>query len=109
MNRVFPNRIPRNRMSHSRAATVAANLVVAAAIFSLAACGSDGTDPAQGDPGDLTNVTHMLEPTDQMRQAAEQQCLDNPDQEVGYVKAVAPESGEMLAELEIDCGEVRAG
>ncbi len=51
----------------------------------------------------------MLEPTDQMRQAAEQQCLDNPDQEVGYVKAVAPESGEMLAELEIDCGEVRAG
>ncbi len=107
MNRVFPNRIPRNRMSHSRAATVAANLVVAAAIFSLAACGSDGTDPAQGDPGDLTNVTHMLEPTDQMREAAEQQCLDDPDLAEGYVRAVSPDTDEILAEISVDCADIR--
>lgn len=74
----------------------------------LSACGSDGADPAQGDPDDMTGVTHMLEPTDQMRQAAEQQCLDSPDKEVGYVKAVSPDTGEMLAELEVDCAQVRS-
>lgn len=79
--------------------------VLAALALGLSACGNDGAEPAQSD--DLTNVTHSLEPTDQMRQAAEQQCKDDPDLDVGYVKAVAPESGNVLAELEVDCDDVR--
>ncbi len=78
-------------------------------IVVMAGCGSDGSQSDQGDPGDITDVTHELEPTQQMRQAAEQQCIDNPDQETGYIKAVAPETGKILAEIELDCSEVRPG
>lgn len=56
---------------------------------------------------DLTDVTHRLEPTDEMRTAAEQQCHDAPDLVQGYVRAVDPSTGEVLAELTVDCDEVR--
>jgi len=56
---------------------------------------------------DLTDVTHQIEPTAQMQDAAEQQCLDDPTLAEGYVRAVEPETEEILAELTVDCAEVR--
>ena len=56
---------------------------------------------------DLTDVTHSIEPTAEMREAAEQQCLDEPDLAEGYIRAVDPD-GRVLAEVTVDCDEVRA-
>ena len=76
----------------------------------LSAC-SGGSDGAGDEPLSdlLPDVTHFLEPTEQMRDAAEQQCLDDPDLAEGYVRAVSPDTDEVMAELSVDCTEVRAG
>jgi hypothetical protein len=76
----------------------------------LSAC-SGGSDGAGDEPLSdlLPDVTHFLEPTEQMRDAAEQQCLDDPDLAEGYVRAVSPDTDEVMAELSVDCPEVRAG
>ncbi len=76
----------------------------------LSAC-SGGSDGAGDEPLSdlLPDVTHFLEPTEQMRDAAEQQCLDDPDLAEGYVRAVSPDTDEVMAELSVDCAEVRAG
>lgn len=77
----------------------------------LAGCVDDSATPI--DPArppvtaDLTDVTHTMEPTSQMEEAAEQQCLDDPGLAEGYVKAVDPSSQETLAEITVDCSEVR--
>ena len=55
----------------------------------------------------MTDVTHTMEPTVEMREAAEQQCLDDDDLAEGYVRAVDSDSGAILAEYSIDCTEVR--
>lgn len=75
----------------------------------LSAC-SGSSEPPVEEPSleFLPDVTHVLEPTDQMRQAAEQQCLDDPDLAEGYVRAVSPDTEEILAEVSIDCTDVRA-
>lgn len=77
----------------------------------MAGCSADDAesiDPETPPAADMSDVTHTLEPTDQMRDAAIQQCLDDPELDVGYVRAVAPESGAVLSELEVDCAEARA-
>ncbi len=74
-----------------------------AAIAFLAACsGGSSTD---GDSG----PAHSLEPTDQMRDLAVQQCLDDPSKDQGVVKAVDPDSDDedVFAEVVIDCDSVR--
>lgn len=76
----------------------------------LSAACSSGDEPNADNPaGDMTDITHQLEPTDQMRQAATQQCLDDPDLAVGYIRAVDPATGAQLAEIEIDCSTVERG
>ncbi len=70
------------------------------------ACSNDA-EPVSPPVGDLSDVTHELQPTDQMREVARQQCLDDPDMDQGYVKAVSPDDGRILSEFEIDCEEVR--
>ncbi len=83
-------------------------MLCAVAVVSVAACSDGGAEPDEAPSSDgSTDVTHTLEPTDQMRQAAEQQCLDDPEKETGYVRAVDPTSGDVLAELEVPCGPVR--
>jgi hypothetical protein len=74
----------------------------------FAACA--GTSDGQPDPagaGDLSDVTHFVEPTDQMRAAAEQQCRNDPELAQGYVKAVSPDTEEIVAEITLDCDDVR--
>ncbi len=89
---------------------------VLALVVTLAAAGCSGEEAVPIDPAnppttapDLTDVTHAIEPTDQMRAAASQQCLDDPDLAEGYVRAVDPATDQVVAELAVDCDEVRAG
>lgn len=93
---------PRSGVAHRSAATTF--VVVALTVMVAAGCGDD---PAAPGADVFTDVTHLIEPTEQMRLAAEQQCLDDPDLVSGYVAAVAPETEEVLAEISVDCSEVR--
>lgn len=83
----------------------------ALAVVSLAGCVDDSAtpvDPQQpGVTADFTDVTHTMEPTEDMKAAAEQQCLDDDSLAEGYVKAVDPQSGAIMAEFSISCDEVR--
>jgi hypothetical protein len=90
-------------------------LAVLAAVAALAV-GCSGEEAVPIDPAnppttapELTDVTHALEPTDQMREEARRQCLDDPDLDEGYIRAVDPDGGAVLAEVAVDCAEVRAG
>jgi len=90
--------------SHLRA------LMFGGALF-VSACGGGSDGAGDESPSDLLppDVTHFLEPTDQMRDAAAQQCLDDPDLAEGYVRAVSPDTDEVLAEIAVDCADIRAG
>ena len=79
-------------------------------VFGLVAvaCSPGSAEPGDQLPAGLPpDVTHVLEPTDQMRQAAEQQCLEDPGLAEGYVRAVTPDTDEVLAEITVQCSEVR--
>ncbi len=39
---------------------------------------------------------------------AEQQCLDDPELEEGYVRIVVPDTEEIVGEITVDCEQVRA-
>lgn len=39
---------------------------------------------------------------------AEQQCLDDPDLEQGYVQIVDPSTNEKVSEVTVECDEVRS-
>jgi hypothetical protein len=56
---------------------------------------------------DLTGITHLIEPTDQMRDAAEAQCFTD-DRAEGYIEAVDASTGQVLSSITVDCAEVRA-
>ncbi|MEM9134651.1 MAG: hypothetical protein AAF962_07915 [Actinomycetota bacterium] len=89
--------------------------VALAALFVLSACSSDddgvtdgGTNGIRVD-GDLDSVHSLEEPTEEMRELAEQQCLDDPELEVGEITALDPEDLDtVLASVTVDCEEVRA-
>ncbi len=87
-------------------------IVGAASMLVLGACTGEEAIPI--DPAnppttapDLTDVTHVIEPTDQMRAEAERQCEDDPDLAQGYVRAVDPETDEILTEFTVDCAKLR--
>ncbi len=109
-----PDRPPARLGRHRRLSGIG-RLAVPLAVCAALACGCSGEEAIPIDPAnppvsvDLTDVTHGLEPTEQMRDAAEQQCLDDPDLIEGYVRAVDPDTGAMLAELSVGCDEVRRG
>lgn len=91
-------------------------MAVVALVLGLGLAACSGEEAVPIDPAnppttlpDLTDVTHGLEPTDQMREAAEQQCLDDPELDEGYIRAVDPDTEAVMAELTVDCAEVRAG
>lgn len=77
----------------------------------LSACSdgdSGGTDGVTGNE-DLDGVHSLEEPTAEMRELAEQQCLDDPELEVGEITALDPEDLDtVLASVTVDCAEVRA-
>lgn len=74
-----------------------------------AGCSEDAT------PIDKATTTsqvtpHLMEPSDQMKELARQQCLDDPGLAVGEVNAVDPQRPDQkLATVQVDCAEVRAG
>ena len=88
------------------ALTLAVGVVLATACSGEEAIPIDPANPPVTVP-DLTDVTHQLEPTDEMRAVAEQQCRDDPDLVEGYVRAVDPSTGDVLAEISVDCADVR--
>ena len=77
------------------------------------AVGCSGEEAVPIDPAnppttlDLTDVTHRLEPTEQMQDLAEQQCLDDPDLDEGFVEAVDPDTDQVMSQVTVDCDEVR--
>ena len=77
------------------------------------AIGCSGEEAVPIDPAnppttiDLTDVTHRLEPTEQMQDLAEQQCLDDPDLDEGFVQAVDPDTDQIMSQVTVDCAEVR--
>lgn len=56
---------------------------------------------------DIPDVSHPLEPTEQMQELARQQCLDDPELAEGYVSAVDPSTNEILVDVAVDCETVR--
>ncbi len=60
------------------------------------------------DLADLPDVSHPLQPTEQMKELARQQCLDDPDLVEGYVSAVDPDTNEILVDYSIACVDVGA-
>ena len=86
---------------------LAAPVIVLIAVMAAACTGEDATPVVPGAPTGAT-TPHQLEPTDQMRELAEQQCLDDPDLEVGEINAVDPnDTDQVLATVAIDCATVR--
>lgn len=90
-------------------------VLAAVSLLGAACTAEDATpiDPAnppdfEDDPGDLTDVTHVLEPTPQMQELAEQQCLDDPELAEGLVQAVDPDTDAVVSEIRVDCADVRS-
>lgn len=103
-------------------------VAIGVSVVALSACGDDEAtpidpsnppsadffdpspqDPANLDPADLDQVVHFFEPTDQMKDAATQQCLDDPELVEGYVKAVNPDDPDVIvSEFAIDCEQARS-
>lgn len=80
-------------------------VIAAAGALALGCTGEDATPIPRG-----TGVTtpHRLEPTEQMQDLAEQQCLDDPSLAEGVVNAVDPaDTDQILASVTVDCDEVR--
>ncbi len=65
----------------------------------------DATIPPTSAPAneDDPNAAQRVE----IQQLAEQQCLDDPELEVGTVRIVDPVTNEVVSELVIQCDEVR--
>ncbi|MGI9615387.1 MAG: hypothetical protein ACR2QO_20920 [Acidimicrobiales bacterium] len=98
--------MPTTGWSRSRKFLVVA--VIGALPAVAGACtGEDATPISPGDPAGVT-TPHQLEVTDEMRELAEQQCLDDPTLDVGEIKAVDPANEEqVLATVTVECDTVR--
>jgi hypothetical protein len=75
----------------------------------LAGCSAEVAVPLDQLPTTTTPGTpHLLEPSEQMRLLARQQCLDDPTLDQGEVNAVDPDNpDQVLASVVIDCSTVR--
>jgi PBP1b-binding outer membrane lipoprotein LpoB len=99
--------------------TPLADRLVLVVILALALAGtgcSEQATPIDQTPTDQTTTTttqltpHLLEPTDQMKELARQQCVDDPDLVQGEVNAVDPgRPDQKLATVTVTCDDVRAG
>ncbi len=74
--------------------------------------GDDGAPSTEGSTvGSAPEVVDDVnaEANQMVVDAAEQQCLDDPDKVEGVVRIVAPDTGDVVSEYRVDCSEVRAG
>lgn len=79
------------------------------AVLAVGAVACTGEDATPIVPGSTTAPTtpHLLEPTEQMQELAEQQCRDDPGLDRGEVNAVDPANEEqILATVTVDCDDV---
>jgi hypothetical protein len=96
-----------DRLCRGRRHTAAALVLVTAWLFLVGCTGEDATPIVPGD-ADGVGTPHLLEPTAEMRELAEQQCLDDPTLDVGEINAVDPADDDViLATVEVDCDTVR--
>lgn len=84
-------------------------------MFALASVGCTGADTV---PLDLDGTVPLVEAPSttgdinaaaraEGRRLAEQQCLDNPELSEGVVQIAEPDSSVVVAEIIVDCSEVR--
>jgi hypothetical protein len=108
----------RCRARRSRFSRALAAVAVAAGLALLAGCSGETAVPIDPrnpplledgtDGGGLTSeVTHPINATPEMQRLARQQCLDDPTLVEGYVRAVDPGTGAVMAEITVACDEVR--
>ncbi len=70
----------------------------------LTACANSNAN----DPDPASEPAHSFQPTDQMRDLATQQCLDDPTKEQGVVQAADPNDSEkVIGEVVVECDSVR--
>ncbi len=90
--------------------------LVATAVAALAVAGCTNEETTPVEPGaplpspaaTAETTPHLLEPTEQMRELAEQQCRDDPDLDEGVVNAVDPaDPDQILSSVVVDCDQVR--
>ncbi|MEM7339237.1 MAG: hypothetical protein AAF467_11345 [Actinomycetota bacterium] len=84
-------------------------LALAPVAWLLASCTSDGAVPIDEFQTTTTSdFVHLVDPTDQMRELAEQQCLDDPSLAEGTIEAVDPEDTDVvISSVTVDCTTVR--
>lgn len=75
----------------------------------LVGCTSDGSVPIEEFQTTTTgDFVHLIEPSEQMRELAEQQCLDDPTLDEGVIEAVDPERPDVVvSSIAVDCATVR--
>ena len=84
--------------------------LVAVVVVCAGCTGEEATPIDELPAATTTQVTtpHLLEPTEQMWELAEQQCRDDPALDEGVVEAVDPaDPDEVLASVTVSCDEVR--
>lgn len=87
----------------------AAGTIGLVVLLALAGCVSEDATPI-GDVTTTETTPHLLAPSDQMRELAEQQCRDDPELEQGEVNAVDPaDPDKILASVTVDCAEIETG
>jgi hypothetical protein len=100
--------VNRRRPAAGRGAALAMLLL---AVAGLMGCSDDDAvplEPGSSPAGEIIGTPHQLEPTEQMQDLAEQQCLDDPDLVEGVIEAVDPSNPDLvLASVVVDCDDVR--
>lgn len=82
---------------------------LACVALTLSACTGEDVTPIGEGPLTTTvqETPHLLEPTDEMRSLARQQCLDDPDLVQGEIRVVDPDNpDQVLASVVVDCASV---
>jgi hypothetical protein len=82
-------------------------------VATLVLVGCTGEEPEEIDlnatipPTTLDDNDPNAAQREEMRRLAEQQCIDDPSKQVGIVRIIDPETNEQVAELIVECSEVR--
>lgn len=87
-------------------------LVVCGLVASVMLAGCAPEEAVEIDPAnppiDLTGITHSFPPSDEMKAAAAQQCLDDPTLETGFIRAVDPNTGDEVSSYSVPCADITA-
>ncbi len=109
---IFLNRNPGTARALGRVRALDLTVALVAMGMVLVGCTGEKVIPLSELPTSsmppIVTTPHQLETTDEMRQLARQQCLDDPDLEQGEVNAVDPaDPDQILATALVECSTVR--